>query len=503
MFGLQFNLEGFARQGPKTVVKPEPSRMSFEVLEMNGGEIVEQIDTGIETAIVRVDNTYNYCIGYQTKITKKDVQLLCNAKAVVIEALSVSNLEITMNLFNQARAIARDALLGMSDPEKANFLSYFVAHDTVGYGPLGILIENKKNIEEIEVNSPKLPISVYTSRYGRCATNLRFTDSAAFRYNINKLISESEKELSEDSPIIDVQVDDARIHAQIKPYALSGAAASIRLGGEKNMDMKFLIKEGSLDTDTLAYLWLAIDGGSNIAITGAPASGKTTLLSIISGFIPQRNKVITIEEDINELHFNDSFANVIALYGEKYNITTKEQVLNALRLRPDRLVIGEIRGSEARDLFSGSNMGIPFITTMHSNEDPLGVVKRLIVKPMEVEVKSISMLDLSVYMLQTGVSKRRVNSIYEYRWLSRAEILKGTEVGTEDAVNITKVVENGSLAKSTLQTSKVIEHFAAKNGFSTKRSVQELEKRSKFLKDSISDHGLVPKLGELTARYCG
>ncbi|MEM3839036.1 MAG: ATPase, T2SS/T4P/T4SS family [Candidatus Micrarchaeaceae archaeon] len=477
-----------------------PSRMSFEIIDgYAGGEEVERIESGINRSVVRCNNAYIYVVGTEEKIEGRSLKAMGLAKSAVIEELARSEREITIELLPIAKSIAKESLIKLIDPQAAERLSFFVAHDTVGYGPFSILMEDKSRIEEIEVNSTAAPISVYLSKYGRCSTNLIFLDQNSFKHNINKLVTASEKELSEDSPIIDAQVGDARLHAQIKPYAVSGAAASIRMGGKKDLGIGTLVREGTLNEETLAYLWLAIDAGLSIVISGAPASGKTTLLSALCGLISASQKVITIEEEIDEIKLNRSFSNVVALYGGKFGITTREQVINALRLRPERLIIGEIRGSEAKDLFSGSNLGIPFITTMHAKEDPYGVIKRLMVSPMDVEVRSISMLDLSVHMLQFGINRRRVNSVCEYRWLSRAETFRGQEVG-EDAVEVVKLVENGALVIPELAKSKVIAHFGSSRGYSAKKSLDEFERRVKFLKATIAAEAGIDARG-LLERY--
>ena len=477
------------------------SRMSFDVGEVCEGEVVERVDVGIDSAVVRIGRSYLYAVGYPLGIERNALSRIETAKSCIIESLSASEQEVGIGALEKARVMARDELLKHFDPERAAYLSYFIAHDTVGYGPFSILLKDRKNIEEIEVNSPTMPITIYTIKYGRCATNIRFMDEDAFRYNINKIASESEKELSDETPIVDVQVGDSRIHAQIKPYALSGAAASIRIGGEKRVTLDFLVKNGTVDLETLAYLWLAIDADLNIVIAGAPASGKTTMLTAISGFVPIRSRIITIEEDINELRFNDSFTNVIALYGEKFKVTTKEQVINALRLRPDRMVVGEIRGEEARDLFSGSNLGVPFMTTMHCNDDPLGVIKRLMVKPMSVEPKGISMLDLSLHMSHGDFRGRRLSSIYEYMWLSRAESMDGIEIGEGDMVRSARLMKDGKLDKGSLPGSKVIGAFSRKYGFSTRKTLQELEKRIKFLEKHCSGSVSIVQLSEIISNY--
>jgi flagellar protein FlaI len=482
------------------------SRMSFEVLEPGGGECIEKLGMGIDSAVVKSPgpmSPYAYAIGYQFRVSSSDLRTMEAAKSAVIDSLCTTSSDIGLGLFAQARSIARDELARRADPARAECLSYFVAHDTVGYGPISILLEDRKNIEEIEINAPSLPISVYTTRFGRCQTNLRFAGEDAFRYSINRYVSAGEKELSEETPIIDVQVSDARVHAQIKPYVLSGAAASIRLGGEKRAGLGFLLKAGTLSPDALAYLWLAADSGLNAVIAGAPASGKTTLLASIAELIPPHYRIITIEEDINELRFGGAFANVIALYGEKLKVTTKEQVLNALRLRPDRIVIGEIRGDEARDLFSGASMGIPFMTTMHSSSEDLGVIKRLMIRPMSVETRSISMLDLSLHMLQVDTRRRMLSTAYEYRWLSRAEAEEGLEIGDGDMVSVSKVIEGGELAKSALADSKAVACFGKRHGLSKRRSIQELEKRAAFLSEIASGKTQAGGMGSLASQYAG
>jgi flagellar protein FlaI len=498
---FRVNLKKFVVNQRAPIQEQARSGMSFEVSEANSSEVVERPELGIESAVVRSGRSYFYSVGYPSGIGRNDVHGIELAKAKVIERLSSSQSEIGIGMLDQARVLARDELLNHFDPERSTYLSYFIAHDTVGYGPFSILLADRKNIEEIEVNSPTMPITIYTTKYGRCATNIRFVDENSFRYNVNKLASESEKELSDETPIVDVQVGDSRIHAQIRPYAISGAAASIRIGGEKRVTLDFLLKGGMVDTETLAYLWLAVDADLNMVIAGAPASGKTTLLTAISGFVPLRSRIVTVEEDINELKFNDSFTNVIALYGEKYRVTTKEQVLNALRLRPDRIVVGEIRGDEAKDLFAGSNIGIPFMTTMHCNDDPLGVIKRLSVKPMGVETRSISMLDLSIHTAHSDFKGRRLSSIYEYKWLSRAETMEGVAIGDGDMVNSVRIASNGRLEKGALSESKVIGSFSKKYGFSMRKTMQELEKRARFLEKHGSGSMPVTRLSETISEY--
>ena len=236
---------------------------------------------------------------------------------------------------------------------------------------------------------------------------------------------------------------------------------------------------GSLDANILAYLSMAVEARMNMVVAGAPASGKTTLLSIIGSFIPKQSKLVVIEEDINELKFEEPVMNVTSLYGSRFgNINPSDQVINALRLRPDRIIIGEIRGREARELFSGANLGIPFITTMHSNEENLAIIKRLISNPMAVEARSMSMLDLAIYMRQSGVRSRIVSSINEYRWFSRAETEAGMDIGDGESVEEVKVAKDGIMPPDCIDGSKVIACYAKFAAITGRSASKEFRRRA-------------------------
>lgn len=427
------------------------------------------------------------------------------AKARVIDELSKGDEEIGMGLFGRAKEIALGELAARMSQERASFISYLVAHDTVGYGPISMLLEDRQKLEEIEVNAPSAMISVFHVDYGRCETNLCFRNEREFRHSINRMVYEADKELSEDSPIVDAQVESARVHAQMRPYAQSGAAASIRIGDEKVVCFDYLVRKRTASVETLAYLWLAMDAGLNMLIAGPPASGKTTLMSAIFSFVPRAERIITIEEDVNELKAKIDINNTVELYGSKYMgavTTTRDQVINALRMRPDRLVVGELRGSEAQELFAGASLGIPFITTMHSNSGGMDIVKKLMIKPMSVQAGAISSLDIAIYMKHIDLSRRLLSEIYEYRWLSNAETLElGNVVAESDSADVAVVVENGELDRGALQKSKAVDAFSRKNGISARLAIRELDRRTAYLKELYAAKADSAKLTEAIQAY--
>ena len=413
MFYLSNRMESLVKtilaRGATAGKQADVSEMGFEVEPCEAGSQVEQILGLVPRSVSKQGSSCIYGVASGVRpMTGQERKLAETAKGAVIDALAASDEEICMKLFGRAREIARLRLADAMGRERADYLSYLIAHDTVGFGPISVLMEDKEHIEEIEINSPSAPISIFHVSYGRCRTNLRFRDERGFRHAINKFIYETDRELGESSPIIDAQVEGARIHAQMRPYATSGAVASIRLAGSKVVGVDYLARRETTNFDVLAYLWMAMDSGRNILVAGSPASGKTTLLSALFSFVPISERIVTIEEDINELKAKIDINNSVALCGSRYgvSVSTRDQVINALRMRPDRLVVGEVRGEETRELFSGANLGIPFITTMHSASGGADILKKLVIRPMCVEAKSLCMLDVAVYMRHLDASRR-------------------------------------------------------------------------------------------------
>jgi len=479
------NLRLFSRHEPSAIKDTDP--ITFRIEGAETATAAEEVHLQIPRAIIKRNGSYFYIVNYNAKpITAYEMKLMGEVKAKMINLFSEDNAaQDAVTIETKAHDFAKGELALHMPLDRADYLSQFVVHDTVGYGAISILLEDRQNIEEIEVNEPTMPIKIYHARYGHCTTNMSFAGSSEFYRMLNKFIAASEKELNEDTPIIDAQLDNARVHAQAKPYAIGGPAATIRIGGRKDMSPAALMAGGMTNANVLSYLWLAVESNLNIIIAGAPASGKTTLMSALLSFVPKYKRIITIEEDINELKFYPNVTNVVSLYGSRYYnmVQTREQVINALRMRPDRLVVGEIRSSETKELFAGANIGIPFMTTLHSNEGGIAILKRLVTKPMDVDWQALSALDLAVYVRQESNFKRTLSGISEYKWLSRAEEINNTQAFGDDAVSILQIVENGELNTEILKNSKVIAAYSRQHSVTKNSAVKEMQARASYLKE--------------------
>jgi Flp pilus assembly CpaF family ATPase len=335
---------------------------------------------------------------------------------------------------------------------------------------------------------------------------MRFNGERQFRFIINKLIESIGRELNSEFPIIDANIfNGSRIHAQLSPYATNGALASIRLNQNLKFDLRRIIETNTASCDLIAYIWLALECGMNIVISGAPASGKTSLLVGLACLLPRYHRIVSIEENMNEIRLGGSMINSVSLQGMTGNskADTRSQVINSLRLRPDRIIIGEIRGAEANELFSGANIGVPFATTMHSSENGAVLVNKLISKPMSVQPQAISMLDISIFMKQ-DISTRRLQSITEYKWLMRGEITSETaETEKENGLTFKEILVayNSELDFKELRHSKTIAKFSKSRLMSIANAINELKKRSQYLSEISSPENIHKNTEEFIAMY--
>ena len=244
-----------------------------------------------------------------------------------------------------------------------------VLNEVLGFGPLETLLKDT-SISDILVNNYN---SVYIERNGRLeVTNVRFKNDEHLLHIIHRIVSMVGRRIDESSPMVDARLPDgSRVNAIIPPLALDGPCLSIRRFGTKPLKFNDLIRNESILPEMVEFLTGCVRAKLNILISGGTGSGKTTLLNALSGFIPEGERIVTIE-DSAELQLQQS--HVVRLETRPPNIegkgevTQRDLVKNCLRMRPDRIILGEVRAGEALDMLQAMNTGHEgSLTTIHAN----------------------------------------------------------------------------------------------------------------------------------------
>ncbi|MCP3742463.1 CpaF family protein [Rossellomorea sp. BNER] len=291
--------------------------------------------------------------------------------------LSETNLEQLTNLSEEERRLSIERLINqfMSEEkvviprhEKDSMLSRLI-DESVGFGPLEALLKDE-TITEILVNGPK---EVFIEKRGQLQkSDVRFKDEEHVRHIIDRVVAPLGRRIDESSPMVDARLPDgSRVNAVIPPISLNGTLISIRKFRKTPFEMGDLISYSTLTEGMSEFLQAIVEAKTNVLVSGGTGSGKTTLLNAVAKAIPFKERVITIE-DSAELRLNRS--SVVGLEARPSNvegkgeISIRQLVKNALRMRPDRIIVGEVRGAEAFDMLQAMNTGHEgSITTVHAN----------------------------------------------------------------------------------------------------------------------------------------
>jgi pilus assembly protein CpaF len=298
-----------------------------------------------------------------------------------------------------------------------------ILDDMLGFGPLQPLLEDE-SITEVMVNGPK---RVFIERNGRLTkTNITFENDAAVVRVIEKIIAPLGRRIDPDSPTVDARLPDgSRVNAVIPPCAIDGPTITIRKFKKDKLTVDQLIGYGSITKNMADFVRACVVSRLNIVISGGTGSGKTTLLNVLSGFIPDDERIVTIE-DAAELKLQQE--HVVRLETKPANsegrhaVPIRELVRNSLRMRPDRIVVGECRGGEALDMLQAMNTGHDgSLTTLHANA-PRDALSRLetmcMMSGMDLPVKVIreqiaSAIDLIIQQSRMRDGSRKVTAITE------------------------------------------------------------------------------------------
>ncbi|NKX56720.1 CpaF family protein [Arthrobacter mobilis] len=298
-----------------------------------------------------------------------------------------------------------------------------ISDDALGYGPLQRLLEDP-TVSEIMVNGPE---QIFVEQRGKVKlSDAQFKSEVHLRRVIEKIVSRVGRRIDESSPLVDARLaDGSRVNAVIPPLAVNGSALTIRKFAADPLRVQDLVRFGSLSPEMAQLLDACVKAHLNILVSGGTGTGKTTLLNVLSSFIPPDERIITIEDAV-ELQLQQE--HVVRLESRPANIegrgeiTIRDLLKNSLRMRPDRIVVGECRGGEALDMLQAMNTGHDgSLSTIHANS-PRDAISRLetlvLMAGMDLPLRAVreqiaSAVDLIVQLTRLRDGSRRVTHVTE------------------------------------------------------------------------------------------
>ncbi len=307
--------------------------------------------------------------------------------------------------------------------EERGLLASQIRDDILGYGPVQMYLDDP-SVTEIMVNAEH---AIYIERDGKLIeTSTRFMSPQQLRRVIDRIVAKVGRRIDESSPMVDARLPDgSRVNAIIPPLAVDGPVLTIRVFAKDPLQVEDLIDLGTMTPLIAELLWGAVSGKLNVIVSGGTGTGKTTMLNVLSRFIPEEERIVTIEDAV-ELQLHQR--HVIRLEGRPPNVegrgevTIRDLVRNALRMRPDRIVVGEARGGEALDMLQAMNTGHEgSMSTVHANSprDTLARLETMVLMAgvdlpsRAVREQIASALDVIVHLTRMRDGSRRITQVAE------------------------------------------------------------------------------------------
>lgn len=459
---------------------------------MNNNVIKKQFDSiGSNFDVVPQYNVFKQKYSSEEKLLLSELrENLVDLAISSDESLQVNEDKLLNDIKNFLFAkLANNSQNNTISNEYLDNLARKLFQDLVGYGEIDPLIRDD-NLEEIMVIGIDKPVFVYHREYGMMKTNILFKDAGEMMNLIDSIARQINRRIDQESPILDGRLPDgSRVNATIPPISADGPSMTIRKFKRDPLTIIDLINSKTISVELAAFFWLCFDGlgvkSANAIISGGTSSGKTTTLNALSSFINPKERIITIEDT---LELQIPHEHVIRMETRPPNVenrgelTMNDLVKNSLRQRPDRIIVGEVRGSEAITLFTALNTGHSGFGTLHSN-DARETITRLTNAPMSVPNIMISAIDFIIMQNRIyrsdGVSFRRISEVAE---------VSGIEEGV---IQLNKIFEwdpQSDTIKNVGITSKTLTEIANVSGNSLNSLYDEIKNREIVLQHMVNQN---------------
>lgn len=459
---------------------------------MNNNVIKKQFDSiGSNFDVVPQYNVFKQKYSSEEKLLLSELrENLVDLAISSDESLQVNEDKLLNDIKNFLFAkLANNSQNNTISNEYLDNLARKLFQDLVGYGEIDPLIRDD-NLEEIMVIGIDKPVFVYHREYGMMKTNILFKDAGEVMNLIDSIARQINRRIDQESPILDGRLPDgSRVNATIPPISADGPSMTIRKFKRDPLTIIDLINSKTISVELAAFFWLCFDGlgvkSANAIIYGGTSSGKTTTLNALSSFINPKERIITIEDT---LELQIPHEHVIRMETRPPNVenrgelTMNDLVKNSLRQRPDRIIVGEVRGSEAITLFTALNTGHSGFGTLHSN-DARETITRLTNAPMSVPNIMISAIDFIIMQNRIyrsdGVSFRRISEVAE---------VSGIEEGV---IQLNKIFEwdpQSDTIKNVGITSKTLTEIANVSGNSLNSLYDEIKNREIVLQHMVDQN---------------
>lgn len=459
---------------------------------MNNNVIKKQFDSiGSNFDVVPQYNVFKQKYSSEEKLLLSELrENLVDLAISSDESLQVNEDKLLNDIKNFLFAkLANNSQNNTISNEYLDNLARKLFQDLVGYGEIDPLIRDD-NLEEIMVIGIDKPVFVYHREYGMMKTNILFKDAGEVMNLIDSIARQINRRIDQESPILDGRLPDgSRLNATIPPISADGPSMTIRKFKRDPLTIIDLINSKTISVELAAFFWLCFDGlgvkSANAIISGGTSSGKTTTLNALSSFINPKERIITIEDT---LELQIPHEHVIRMETRPPNVenrgelTMNDLVKNSLRQRPDRIIVGEVRGSEAITLFTALNTGHSGFGTLHSN-DARETITRLTNAPMSVPNIMISAIDFIIMQNRIyrsdGVSFRRISEVAE---------VSGIEEGV---IQLNKIFEwdpQSDTIKNVGITSKTLTEIANVSGNSLNSLYDEIKNREIVLQHMVNQN---------------